>query len=85
MSRTVQRVLVAALAWATLGSVAFAGETKAADAAEAAGNKIGEAADKTADEAKKVGRAVKSKTKKALKATGAAVEQAGNKIDGPAR
>jgi hypothetical protein len=85
MSRTSGRVLLAALAWATLGSVSYAGETKAADAAETAGNKVGEAADKTAAEAKKVGHEVKRKSKKAVKATEAAVEQSRNKIDGPAR
>lgn len=85
MSRTVGRVLGAALLWATLGTGAYAGETKAADAAETAGNKVGEAADKTAAEAKKGGRAVKRKTKKTLKSTGEAMENAGNQIDGPAR
>ena len=68
--RAIGQALLAAVALATFGSFAYGGETK-----------VGEAADATAAEAKKVGRKTKHETKKALKSTGAALDRAGNRIE----
>ena len=77
------QVLLVAVALATFGSLANGGETRAANAAEKAGARVGEAADATAAETKKVGHQIKRETKKSLKATGAALDRAGNKIEEP--
>lgn len=74
------RALLAVVACTTFGSFAYAGETKSTGG-EKAGAKIDEAADKTADDAKVVGRKVKHTTKKAVKKTGAALDKAGDKIE----
>ena len=76
--RTIVRGLLVVVACAALRSFAFAGET---GAGEKAGAKIDEAAAKTADEAKLVGRKVKRTTKKTVKKTGAALDKAGDKIE----
>jgi hypothetical protein len=85
VSRIVVGAALAAAAWLSLAAPVYADETKSAPAGETAGQKLDSATDKTAAEAKKVGSAVKSKTKKVLKQTGSALERGGNKIDGPAR
>lgn len=70
---------------ASVASIAVADDAKADAAVEKARKDVDEAVDKTASSAKKLNRKTKRGAKKAVKATGAAIERTGDKLEDAAR
>ena len=77
--------MVVAVTFATSGSIALAGDSKADEALEHARAKVDDATDRTASSAKKLGSKVKRNSKKMAKDTGTAVRKTGDKIEDAAK